>query len=105
MMLQKRGISYSSSKGKKVMDYTIPACQIEDQPPKPVAIKKPKLDKTNSAADESTGDLKDVSSKASDTSGSIPGSHRQFRSEFDSKSCLPNETKSTSVEIFTCTFL
>jgi len=83
MMLQKRGISY---KGKRVMDYSIPTCQTEVQPPKPVATKKSKLDKTNSAANESNGDLKDISSKASDTSGSIPGSHRQFRSEFDSKS-------------------
>ncbi|XP_027190700.1 endoribonuclease Dicer homolog 3a isoform X2 [Cicer arietinum] len=70
--LEKRGISYS--KGKGVIDLSIPSCQTEEQPPKPVAHKKPKLDKTNLTANASTCDQKDTStsSGASDFSGSIP---------------------------------
>lgn len=78
-MLQKRGISYSSAKGKRVIiDFSIPACQAEEQPPKPVAHKKPKLDKSNLTAKESTSDIKETSSESSDCSGSVPGSHQQF---------------------------
>lgn len=85
-MLQKRGISYS--KGKGVIDLSIPSCQTEEQPPKPVAHKKPKLDKTNLTANASTCDQKDTStsSGASDFSGSIPGLHPNFFLEFDCKS-------------------
>ncbi|GAU26678.1 hypothetical protein TSUD_314550 [Trifolium subterraneum] len=64
--LEKRGISY---KGKRVMDFSIPAGQTEEQSPKPAAHKKPKLDKT---ANLSTSDLKDISSGSSDISHTIP---------------------------------
>lgn len=59
-MSQKRGISYSSTKGKRVIDLSIPACQAEEQSPKLVADKKPKLDKYNLIAKESTSNVKDM---------------------------------------------
>jgi hypothetical protein len=79
MMLQKRGISY---KGKRVMDFSIPACQTEEQSPKPVAHKKPKLEKPNPIENPSTSDLKDISSGSSDINRTIPGLHQRFCSDF-----------------------
>ncbi|XP_058760418.1 endoribonuclease Dicer homolog 3a-like [Vicia villosa] len=70
--LEKRGISYSSSKGKRVIDFSTPACQAEEQPPQPVAHKKPKLDKSNLTAKEPTSDVKQTSSDSSDCNGSVP---------------------------------
>ncbi|KAK2391994.1 dicer [Trifolium repens] len=67
--LEKRGISY---KGKRVMDFSIPACQTEEQSPKPVAHKKPKLEKPNPIENPSTSDLKDISSGSSDINRTIP---------------------------------
>ncbi|PNY04416.1 endoribonuclease dicer 3a-like protein, partial [Trifolium pratense] len=67
--LEKRGISY---KGKRVMDFSVPACQTEEQPPKQVAHKKPKLEKTNPTENPSASDLNDISTGSSDISHTIP---------------------------------
>lgn len=63
-MLQKRGISYGMTKGKREMDFSIVPCQTEEHSP---VVKKPKFDS-----------LKETSSEASDLSTSIPGLHHQF---------------------------